>query len=47
MTPILSIARCQLRLLGRRPLFLAAGTAMLLVCRQIAGTQAAWNHKRE
>ena len=46
MTRILSIARCQLRLLVRSPL-LAAGTAMLFVCRQVAGTQAAWDHKRE
>ena len=28
-------------------LLLALGTAMLLVCRQIARTQAAWNHKHE
>ena len=28
-------------------LLLALGTAMLLVCRQIVGTQAAWNHKHE
>jgi len=28
-------------------LLLALGTVMLLVCRQIAGTQAAWDHKHE
>lgn len=28
-------------------LLLALGTAMLLVCRQMAGTQVAWDHKHE